>query len=177
MWDLTRNRESKIFSVLVLAYWSFFWLLNFVDKIIVGPANLWNGKDRVTQFSDYFASINIHSDLLVWLLIGVITILEFAAFLLVAAALVNLVRNRSDVARSFFFWGTAAGMVIFTSFSVGDQIFGDRPELWEHGAFLLLIMVSWFAYRFYNPEDKSVPANAGEVETQSKANTDELLYR
>ena len=53
MMDLAKNREVKTFSVLVLAYWSFFWLLNVVDKIIVEPTNFWVGKDRVTQFSDY----------------------------------------------------------------------------------------------------------------------------
>ena len=114
-----------------------------------------------------------------------------------AAALVNLVRDRSEAAKSLFFWATTVGIVIFTSFSVGDQIFGDRAELWEHGTFVILIMVSWFAHRYYNTEDtshnttekshntegksynnddQSVTANAGNADTQSKVNIDELLH-
>ena len=38
-------------------------------------------------------------------------------------------------------------ILVFVVFSVGDILFGDRAELWEHGTFLVLCLVTydlWF---------------------------------
>ena len=35
------------------------------------------------------------------------------------------------------------GIFVFLAFSVGDILFGDRMELWEHGTFMLLTIVTY----------------------------------
>jgi hypothetical protein len=35
------------------------------------------------------------------------------------------------------------GIFIFLLFSVGDTLFGDRTELWEHGTFMVLTLVTY----------------------------------
>ncbi len=39
-----------------------------------------------------------------------------------------------------------ASFLIFLMFSVGDILFGDRAELWEHGTFMILVIST---YRLY----------------------------
>ena len=37
-------------------------------------------------------------------------------------------------------------MIIFLVFSVGDILFGDRQELWEHGTFMVLTLLTYQMY-------------------------------
>lgn len=37
-------------------------------------------------------------------------------------------------------------MFIFLVFSVGDILFGDRQELWEHGTFMVLTLLTYQLY-------------------------------
>jgi hypothetical protein len=37
-------------------------------------------------------------------------------------------------------------MLIFLAFSVGDILFGDRQELWEHGTFMVLTLLTYQMY-------------------------------
>ena len=37
-------------------------------------------------------------------------------------------------------------MFIFLAFSVGDILFGDRQELWEHGTFMVLTLLTYQLY-------------------------------
>ncbi len=36
-----------------------------------------------------------------------------------------------------------AGIIIFIAFCTGDILFGDRTELWEHGTFMVLTLVTY----------------------------------
>ena len=42
-----------------------------------------------------------------------------------------------------------AGLVIFSFFAIGDQIFGDRVELQEHTTFWMALIISWGAYIYF----------------------------
>lgn len=149
MKNLTNAVEAKWFQVTLLTYWSLFWLLNVVDKFFTTPVKFWHGKDRYAQLTDYFASVDVINDGLVKLLLVGITLLEAIAFVFVFCALVNLLRSKAEKAKTYFFYGTIASMIVFIVFSASDQMFGERGELWEHGTFLLLTIGSWFGYRFY----------------------------
>ncbi len=36
-----------------------------------------------------------------------------------------------------------ASIAIFLLFTMGDTLFGDRTELWEHGTFMILALVTY----------------------------------
>ncbi len=38
------------------------------------------------------------------------------------------------------------GIFLFTVFSIGDILFGDRAELWEHGTFMILTLITYLLY-------------------------------
>ncbi|MEE9414786.1 MAG: hypothetical protein V3V01_05830 [Acidimicrobiales bacterium] len=51
------------------------------------------------------------------------------------------------------------GMFIFLMFSVGDILFGDRTELWEHGTFMILTLVTydmWYRTDEWSQQQTSV---------------------
>ena len=37
-------------------------------------------------------------------------------------------------------------MLVFVIFSAGDILFGDRIELWEHGTFLVMCLMTYNAW-------------------------------
>jgi hypothetical protein len=39
-----------------------------------------------------------------------------------------------------------ASLLIFIFFTIGDTLFGDRMELWEHSTFIVLALVSYFVW-------------------------------
>ena len=143
---MKRALEATIIQFGILLFWTFFWLLNIIDKFIGGYTFLWVGKDRFAQIDKFFASIGaINHEYALYALL-LITILEIIAFIFLAAALANFCIKHIDRARTLFFYGTLTGLVIFSIFSIGDQIFGDRFELLEHSIFWISIIISWGAF-------------------------------
>lgn len=138
--------EGQIIRFGIVIFWSVFWLLNVIDKFIGGYTFLWVGKDRFAQIGKFFASVGIDAPAFPLSALVFITILEITAFVLVTAALVNLIRKNEPRARTLYFYGTLIGLITFSVFSIGDQIFGDRFELLEHTIFWISIIVSWGAY-------------------------------
>ena len=53
-------------------------------------------------------------------------------------------------------------MVLFSLFSIADQVFGDRFQLLEHGLFWLVLLASWIAFRFVELSDEPLPRLSGE---------------
>ena len=45
---------SQLIRYSILVYWSLFWLLNIIDKMIGGSLFLWVGRDRFAQFQKFF---------------------------------------------------------------------------------------------------------------------------
>lgn len=138
--------EGQIIRFGIVSFWSIFWFLNVVDKFIGGYTYLWVGKDRFAQIGKFFASIGVDAPAYPLGALVFITILEIAAFVLITAALVKLIQKKEPRARTLYFYGTLVGLIIFSFFSMGDQIFGDRFELLEHTIFWISIIVSWGAY-------------------------------
>jgi hypothetical protein len=138
--------EGAVIRFGVVIFWVLFWLFNVIDKFIGGATFLWVGKDRFAQFTKYFTSIGVESPTVVSGFLIFVSIAEIIALVFVGLALWHLIRRNDEKARSFFFRGTVAGLFVFTFFAVGDQIFGDRMELWEHTTFWMALIISWGAY-------------------------------
>jgi hypothetical protein len=148
MFRLNTQTETKVIRYAIVVFWTFYWLLNVVDKVITKSIFLWAGKDRFTQFVNYFSSIGIQSPGIALFFLVLVTLLEVLAFVFVAYALIQLFKRNENLAHVYFFWGTVAGLAIFTFFSLGDQVFGDRVELWEHTSYWVALIVSWAAYKY-----------------------------
>tara|TARA_Y100000310_G_C20519266_1_gene732822 strand:- start:113 stop:580 length:468 start_codon:yes stop_codon:yes gene_type:complete len=150
---LTSNTEGKVIRFGIVIFWTLFWLFNVIDKFIGSSTFLWVGRDRLPQFVKYFSSIGIENQSVAFGFLTFITIAEVIAFILLVIALWHLVLKNNQKARTFFFWGTFTGLAIFSLFSIGDQIFGDRHELLEHTIYWVALIVSWWAYAYF-PKSK-----------------------
>lgn len=148
-----REFERNLIQRGILVFWLLFWGLNFVDKVIPRSTFLWVGKDRFAQISNYFESIGLYADVFTHVSLWIITVLELLASVLILLSLVKHLKKDFVVARFFFFWGSFVGLVIFSAFSIGDQVFGDRYELLEHSIFWVNIIISWAVYEYLPRED------------------------
>ncbi len=149
-----RHLEGRIIQLGITGFWMLFWLFNVIDKFITDPTFLWAGKDRMGQFLEYFGSIGVSNpSIAFWTLIAV-TMIELLAFILLLLAFIYFVKSKEKKAHIYFFWGTLTGLVLFSLFTIGDQIFGDRFELLEHTIYWIALIVSWGAYLRF-PKEKS----------------------
>lgn len=133
----------------ILLFWTMFWLFNVVDKFIAGPQFLFVGRDRFAQVIKFWNSIGIQDPFIPNASLIFASLLELAAFVFAALALMQLFREKEEEAQTLFFWCSFAGLAVFSFFAIGDQIFGDRFELLEHTLFWITIIASWGAYVYY----------------------------
>ena len=148
-----RHVECRILHWAVLLFWTLFWYLNVLDKFIGGKIPLWVGKDRIAQFVKFFYSIGVESAAAPISALVAGTILETSAFVFLLAAIFFLIKEDHEESQKMLFWGSVAGLLTFSFFAIGDQIFGDRFELLEHTIFWVAILVSFGIYRYF-PEDE-----------------------
>ena len=71
---------SQLIRYSILVYWSLFWLLNIIDKMIGGSLFLWVGRDRFAQFQKFFASAGLESPLIADFALVIAAGLEVFAF-------------------------------------------------------------------------------------------------
>jgi len=143
---LYERRENQIISLGIIVFWTFFWLLNVIDKFIVRDTLLWVGKDRLAQFVKYFSSIGIENPMVAFGVLSVTTILEFTAFVFGAFALYYFFKGDKIQTRGALFFSILTTIIVFSFFTIGDQIFGDRAELLEHSIYWVIAVLSWFIY-------------------------------
>ncbi len=144
----THVREG-IITFGIAAYWFLFWLLNVADKLIGQETFLFAGKDRLAQFADYFSSIGLEASAYAYTSLSIITGLEILALIFAALAVFSLVFQKKKEAETYFFYTCLVGLTVFSFFSIGDQIFGDRFELLEHTIYWTSIIISWAAYKYF----------------------------
>ena len=134
---------------ILYAFWALFWMLNGLDKFFNGtvvqtangPKEVgWFGVTRDQKFIDYFAKLYLPKWTALGFLYG-LAVLEIIVGVLFFTTL--LYRKMPAVYRRLVF---KMSMFIFLVFSVGDILFGDRQELWEHGTFMVLTLLT---YRMY----------------------------
>lgn len=145
------NKENSIkgkdlVRYLILTYWILFWLLNFIDKIIGGAHFLFVGKDRYAQVERFFDSLGLGNPIITNAALIITAGLEIFAFVFFTGALYHFIKKNIDATRSWFFAGISFTLIVFTYFSIGDQIFGDHSELLEHGIFWLITILSWIIF-------------------------------
>lgn len=130
----------------ILIYWTVFWLLNIVDKLIGGAHFLFVGKDRFAQIQRFFDSTGLGEPIVANIALIITAGLETFAFVFFSGALYHCAKKNIDTARSWFFIGIALTLITYTYFTVGDQVFGDHFELLEHGLFWFIALLSWIIY-------------------------------
>ncbi|MDA1335131.1 MAG: hypothetical protein O2794_03935 [bacterium] len=143
---MTRQHEDRIIRFGIIIFWFFYWLLNVVDKFIGEKTFLWVGKDRFAQFVDYFSSIGLENIIFAQTTLVVSTVLELLAFVFAGFALKFFLEGDRRQARGAIFWSILTGLITFSFFAIGDQIFGDRVELLEHTTYWIALVISWFVY-------------------------------
>lgn len=111
------------------------------------------GVTRDNKMIDYFARISLSREAALAFLYG-IAVVEIILGLAFSALVVwSLLPGRLRTRQSGY-WGLFAdrtihrlcfkgGILVFLLFSTGDILFGDRTELWEHGTFMVLCLVTY----------------------------------
>ena len=127
----------------ILVFWTLFWFFSSLDKVLDEEMFLWVGRNRFTQFIEYFSSIGIENEAVAIVFLGSIFIAEVLAFVLLGVAFAALLKKDLDKTRIYCFWGTFVGLVIFSFFAIGDQLFGDHHELLEHTTYWIALIISW----------------------------------
>lgn len=131
---------------ILYAFWGFFWVGNGLDKFFNGvPIETaygtvpigWFGVNRDDKMIHYFSRLGLPEELALVFLYGV-AVLEVAIG--VAFFVLLLRRTVPGFVQRLTF---KMGMIVFLMFSVGDILFGDRQELWEHGTFMILALVTF----------------------------------
>lgn len=138
--------SNELVRYAILVYWSLFWLLNSLDKIIGGSLFLWVGRDRFAQFQKFFASAGLESPIVANIALVIAGALEIFALVFFVGALIHFARKNLTASRSWFFVGITLTLATFTIFAIGDHIFGDRFELLEHTLFWFVTLLSWVIF-------------------------------
>jgi hypothetical protein len=157
--------EGKIFRMGIVGFWTLFWFFNVIDKFIGGSAFLFVGSDRFALFVKLFSSLGIGNQNAFFVSLGsliIATIIEIIAFALLLSALWHLFQHNDTRAETLFFWGSFTGLVLFSFFAIGDQIFGDRVELLEHSIFWIALIMSWGAYIYFPKEKEKIEEDSSD---------------
>src|SRR5260370_9578260 len=130
-------------------FWALFWTLNGLDKFFngtvvqtpSGPKEFgWFGVTRDQKFIDYFAKLYLPK----WTALSFLYTFDVLEIIVGLTFLLILFwRKMPSVFLRLVF---KASMLIFLIFSVGDILFGDRQELWEHGTFMVLTLLTYQMY-------------------------------
>ncbi len=141
-------KEKKTIQYFVLIYWTFFGALTVVDKIVPDVYPFWVGADFYTLFIKFFASLGITNPIFATIALTFISILELLAFICYLFSLFNLYKGKDKISELWFYRGISFSIILFSLFSIGDQVFGDRFNLLEHGIFWIILVFSWVIYKY-----------------------------
>lgn len=141
-------KENKLIQYLVLIHWTFFYAITVIDKIIPDVYPLWVGADFYTLFIKFFASLGLTDPIFATIVLAGISFLEIVAFVCFLFSLLNLYNGKDKISEQWFYRGVSFSVLIFSFFSIGDQVFGDRFTLLEHTIFWIILVVSWVVYKY-----------------------------
>lgn len=149
-------------AALILSFWALYWGLNGADEFFNGTSepNLavtfgvvhdaagqplyklhplqpigWYGISQAPRFVAYFGQLGMGAGA------ALAVLYAFCVLQLMLAALFATVLVRRDLALGHLAF--KAGLAIFALLCVGDILFGDRMELWHHGTYFALTVVSY----------------------------------
>ncbi len=146
-------KEKTIIRFSILIFWTFFWGLSVVDKIVPDVHNLWVGKDFFALFIKFFGSLGLKEPIFATIALAIVSALEVINFVFYLLALINFSKRKTPEAEKWFFRAVFASMVLFSLFSIADQVFGDRFQLLEHGLFWLILIASWLLYKYVSSSE------------------------
>lgn len=112
----------------------------------------WYGVTRDAKFIAYFRTLGLPAGVALSVLyaIGIGQLLLAALFgaLLWWALLPPAQRPRHELYSQRVLQRLAfkASLIVFCLFCLGDILFGDRMELWEHGTYMIVVLVTWQAW-------------------------------
>ncbi|MAO45592.1 MAG: hypothetical protein CL823_00415 [Crocinitomicaceae bacterium] len=141
-------KERGVIRFAVLVFWTFFWGLSVVDKIIPDVHYLWVGKDFFALFIKFFASLGFADSIFATIALAGISALEVLNFVFYLFAIYNFFKGDYLLVKKWFFRAVFSSMTLFALFSIGDQVFGDRFQLLEHGLFWLVLIASWVVFKY-----------------------------
>tara|TARA_R110000868_G_scaffold372023_1_gene635824 strand:+ start:336 stop:1115 length:780 start_codon:yes stop_codon:yes gene_type:complete len=141
-------KENKIIRYFIVIYWTFFGALSVIDKIIPDVYPFWVGVDFYTLFVKFFASLGLSDPMFATIALVGISTLEIVVLVLFSFSLFNLYKGKENLSEQWFYRGIAFYVLLFSLFSIGDQVFGDRSNLLEHGIFLIMLIVSWVVFKY-----------------------------
>ncbi len=139
--------ERRLLRLAILVFWTLFWGLSVADKIIPDVQHLWVGKDFFALFIKFFGSLGLKDPLFATAALALVSALEAMNFGFYLAALISFRKGDAAVTDRWFFRAILASMVLFSLFSIADQVFGDRFQLLEHGLFWIILLASWIVFR------------------------------
>jgi len=143
---------TRLLRLSIVGFWTLFWGLSVVDKVVPDVHPFWVGKDFFALFVKFFASLGLKDPLFPTVALAGVSGLEALSFVLYLIAAVQVVRQASDRANTWFFRAVSTSMTLFALFSIADQTFGDRFQLLEHGLFWLVLLASWGMFRMLSQQ-------------------------
>ncbi len=141
-------KEKKTIQYFILIYWTLFGGLSVIDKIIPDVYPYWVGADFYTLFIKFFASLGLTNPIFAATALAGISTMEVVSFVCYLLSLLNLYRGNNKVSEQWFYRGVSFSVLLFSLFSIGDQVFGDRFNLLEHGIFWIILVFSWVLYKY-----------------------------
>lgn len=149
-------KEKKIIQYLVLIHWTLFYATTVIDKIIPDVYPLWVGADFYTLFIKFFASLGLTDPIFATVALAGVSFLEIVAFVCFLFSLLNLYNGKDKISEQWFYRGVSFSVLIFSFFSIGDQVFGDRFTLLEHTIFWIILVISWVVYKYYSLTEERI---------------------
>lgn len=143
--------ESNIrLDMILYAFWAMFWVLNGLDKFFNGDpvsegpygpyVQGWFGGNRDDKFVHYFSRLDLPAELALGSLYG------FAVFEVIVGLVFLVLLLRPGTPAIVYRLAFKSSIMLFFVFSAGDILFGDRMELWEHGTFMVLTLMTYQLY-------------------------------
>lgn len=149
-------KDKKLIQYFILIYWTLFGATTVIDKIVPDVYPFWVGADFYTLFIKFFASLGVTDPLFATVALAAISFIEILAFVCYLFSLYNLFRGKDKVSEQWFYRGIAFSVLLFSLFSIGDQIFGDRFNLLEHGIFWIILVISWVVYKYNSLSEERI---------------------
>lgn len=145
---------------ILYAFWTMFWTLNGLDKFFNGenvespyldgvtrPSG-WFGVNRDTKFIDYFDRLFLPDWLALAFLyaFGVLEVILGIMFMVIIYRSITDTERQRREPKMLNRLALKCSMLFFFVFCTGDILFGDRLELWEHGTFMILTLLTYQIY-------------------------------
>ena len=94
-------KEKNILRFSILFYWTFFWGLSVLDKIIPDVHHLWVGKDFFALFVKFFGSLGLKDPIFATIALAFISSLEGLNFIFYLLASINFLKGKESLSHVY----------------------------------------------------------------------------